>query len=131
MQADKAFRISVVVGVIAYSAYWFLPYTYGYLRADVGEVLSYAGYGAIYSGSEVVDLLMFVVWMVGAFGMFFHRKIARNLFLFSIVASLGMAPLYGMFVETSGGVVLIDMAHIAFGMALALAYFSPVKDKFY
>ncbi len=131
MQADKAFRTSIIVGVIAYLVYWFLPYTYGYLDPDIGDILSYAGYGAIYSGNNAVDILMFMVWMVSAFGMFFYRKIARGLFLFSIVASLGMTPLYGVFVETAGGAVLIDIAHIVFGMALALAYFSSVDDKFY
>lgn len=131
MQTDKAFRISIIIGVTVYIAYWFLPYTYDYLDPNAGEILSYAGYGAIYSGNKAVDLLMFVAWIVSAIGMFFYRKIARGIFLFSIVASLGMTPLYGVFVETAGGVALIDIAHIAFGMALALSYFSSVGDKFY
>ena len=85
MQTDNAFRISIIIGVIAYLAYWFLPYTYSYLDPDIGDILSYAGYGAIYSGNDAVDILMFMVLMVSASGMFFYRKIARGIFLFSIV----------------------------------------------
>jgi len=80
VQTAKAFRISIIVGVVAYTAYWFSPYFYGYLDPNIGAVLSYSGYEAIYPGNNIVDVAMFVMWIVGAFGMFFYRKIARCFF---------------------------------------------------
>jgi hypothetical protein len=131
MQLTKIFRIALVVGAVAYAAYWFLPYSYGYLDSATGSLLSYSGYGAIYSGNEFIDVAIFVVWLISAFGMFFYRKVARSIFLFLVVANTVAVPLYGLSVETAGGAMMLDVAHIADGMVLALAYFSPVKDEFY
>jgi hypothetical protein len=131
MQLATIFRSTLVVGVIAYTAYWFLPYSYGYLDAEAGSLLSYAGYGAIYSGNEIIDSAVFWAWILSAIGMFFFRRIARSVFVLILIASTVSVPLYGLSVETAGGAMLLDVAHIADGIAVALAYFSPVKDRFH
>lgn len=131
MQLTKVFRIALVVGSVAYAVYWFLPYSYGYLDSETGYLLSYAGYGAMYSGNEFIDIAIFMAWLISAFGMFFFRKVARSIFLILVVTNIVAVPLYGISVETAGGAMMLDVAHIADGMVLALAYFSPVKDRFY
>ena len=131
MGPTRLFRLSVVVGLVAYLAYWFLPYSYGYLDSETGSLLSYAGYGAIYSGSYTVSVVLLAGWIASAAGMFFYKKAGRTLFLVLLIVTTAMTPLYGMSIELAGGAMLLDVTNIADGFALGLAYFSPaVKSKF-
>jgi hypothetical protein len=131
MEIKSLFRLLVIVGALAYAVYWFMPYSYGYLDSETGSLLSYGGYGAIYQGSEMLDRAIFGAWMISAFGMLLFRKVARTLFLVLIVVTTPVTVLHGVSVETAGGALMLDVANIADGMVLALAFFSPVKDEFY
>ncbi len=129
LSINNIFRITIVVGAITYVAYWLLPYSYGYLDSETGILLSYGGYGAIYSGNEILDVAILVMSVVSSLGMFFYWKVARYIFLL-LIATVVAVPLYGLSIQTAGGAMLLDVVHITDGMALALAYFSPVKDRF-
>jgi hypothetical protein len=131
MSPKTLFRIAVVVGAITYVAYWFLPYTYGYLDGFTGSLLSYAGHDAIFVGPELLHYAMFASWLVSAVGLLLFRKFARTLFLILVVFTTALSPLLGITVETAGGATLLSIANMADGLVLALAYFSPVKTEFY
>jgi len=131
MSPDKVFRVAVIVTAVTYSVYWLLPYSYGYLDPEVGSLLSCSGFKSIYVIGEYVSIALLILLLYGCWGMYFYRKIGRNAFLIAMLAATAMTPLHGVVVETAGGVMLIDIAHVASGMVLALAYFSPIRDKFY
>lgn len=131
MEIKNLYRLLIIVGALAYAIYWFMPYSYGYLDSETGSLLAYGGYGAIYQGNEMLDRVIFGAWMISAFGMFLFRKMARTVFLILIVVTTPASVLYGVSVETAGGALMLDIANIADGMVLALAFFSPVKDEFY
>jgi len=131
MSPKMLYRIAVLTGAVTYSAYWFLPYTYGYLDSFTGSLLSYAGHAAIFVGPEIFHIAIFAAWLVAAVGLLLFRKTARTLFLVLVVATTALSPLFGVSVETAGGATLIAIANMADGAVLALAYFSPVKNEFY
>ncbi|WP_092999113.1 hypothetical protein [Thiohalomonas denitrificans] len=131
MNAKMLFRIAVIAGAVTYVAYWFLPYTYGYLDTFTGSLLSYGGHDAVFVGPELFHNVIFVAWLVAAVGLLLFRKLARSLFLILVVTTMALSPLYGLSVETAGGATLISIANMADGVVLALAYFSPVKNEFY
>jgi hypothetical protein len=132
MNAEKWFRLSIIVGLICYVAYWFLPFSYDYLDSEKAAILSYAGYDALYPGSFAVSIVLLVAWITAAAGMLFYKREGRALFLVLVIATAAMTPLYGLSIELAGGATLLDIANIADGFAIGLAYFSPqVSSRFY
>lgn len=131
MKTVTVFRLAVVIGTAAYVACWALPYLDGYLDPDVARLLSFNGFNAVYYPDKAIAYAEFVAWIVCAVGLLLFRKIARSLFLVLIVLSTAMTPLYGVFIESAGGMALLGISQMADGVVLALAYLSPVKERFY
>jgi hypothetical protein len=72
-----------------------------------------------------------VTSVIGALGMVFFRQWALRIFTTAIVASV----VCGLFMTTPALVTRIDVlldtyTSVSGGMAIALAYWSPIKDKF-
>ncbi len=130
MDVKIIYRFCIILGTVTYTAYFFLPYTYGYLDSDTGNLLSYSGYGAMFQGNAVIEYIIFTAWLMCALGMFFFYKIARTAFVFLLVSTTALVPLFGASVETAGGTLLLDITNITDGFILALAFFSPIRNEF-
>lgn len=130
MDIKIIFRSCIVIGTISYICYFFLPYSYGYLDADTANLLSYSGYGALIKGNEVFMYVIFIAWLACSVGLFIFNNLARTLFFALVIITTAITPMFGASVETAGGTLLIDIANIADGAILAMAYLSPVSNEF-
>lgn len=130
----RVLRICGIVFVLSYCAWFFLPYTYGYMQQETQSLLSYGGHGAILQNEGVND---FIGWFfllgtcIAAFGTILCKKLFRAAYTILIVCSVLMGPLWGMGVETAGGVFLGYISNLAAGMLLATAYLSKASNEFY
>jgi len=116
---------------LTYSAYWFFPYLYGYFDSDQQSLLSYSGAWSIYIFPNWFYWILFLAWMVGALGMILMRKIGRLIFLFSVIILIPLSILGGFVVLSPPEVLLGYMTTILEVFALSLAYFSPLREKFW
>ena len=131
MKLETVYRAAIISGALAYILFWFMPYTYGYFDGEIQAILSYTGYASIISFNETTGWLLFFMFLACSFGMFFYRKIFRTAFLMLIIFTTTLIPLLGLAVMTSVDTLFINITNIMDGVALAMAYFSPIKDKFY
>jgi hypothetical protein len=130
MDIKTLFKSTIVIGTVAYIAFFFLPYSYGYLDYELGNLLAYSGYGALIEQNTIFTYALFVAWIAVAVGIFLFISIARTAFLFLVIFSTALSPLFGAQVETAGGATLLAIANIADGAVLAMAYLSPLKNEF-
>ena len=130
MSIYTLFRSCVVATTLFYIAYWFLPYTYGYLDYEIGNVLSYYGHGAIIELHPNLDYPIFISWVLIAIGLFFYINIARTAFMIMTVIFLAISPLLGLSVETAGGLARLGLMAMLDGAIIIMAFFTPVASKF-
>jgi hypothetical protein len=130
----RILRISGIVFIISYCTWWFLPYTYGYMNQETQSLLSYGNSGAILSESHFISVfnwIIFVATNIAALGTMLCRKLFRFYYTILILLSVVTAPLWGMSVETAGGVFLGYISNLASGILFAFAYYSKASNKFY
>jgi len=83
------------------------------------------------------DLVAFVIWvpamvisLIAAIGMFVFWRPARVLALIGTLLALAALPFSEPFVATGLATIFNEGSSILWGMALALAYWSPVAQRF-
>ena len=111
--------------------YWFAPWGYGYLAQEKQSLLSYNGYGSLVGESEYFYWGFFLAMVTGYIGMLLFRKLFRLWFVSLIVIGLILSPIFGMSILTGIEAFIFDTSTILSGFVIALAYFTPLKDKFY
>ncbi len=130
MNIYTLFRSCVVATTLFYIIYWLLPYTYGSLDYETGNMLSYGGYNALIELYPNLDYVFFVAWVLIGVGLFFYNNIARAAFLLLLAFFTATSPLYGLSVETAGGISLLQLTAMLDGAILIMAFFTPVSVKF-
>lgn len=83
------------------------------------------------------DLIVLVIWvpamvisLIAAIGMFFFWRPARVLALIGTLLALAALPFSEPFVATGLATLFNEGASILWGMVLALAYWSPLAQRF-
>ena len=131
MKIETFYRTCIIVGAILYIAFWFMPYSYGYYNGEIQSLLSYTGFAATIQFSDTVSWIIFFMFLFCSLGMYLYRKIFRTAFLLLLTTITIISSLTGVSVITGVDVMLNDITSILDGAVLAMAYFSPIKDKFY
>lgn len=122
---------SIIVSAAFYVLYWFSPYTHGSLSPDIQGLLSYNGFESWIELPGWLLWSMFIVKMTSYAGIFLFRKLFRLLFLIIFLFGIIILPFTGASVITGLEAFVIDSSTALSGFILAMALFSPLKDKFY
>jgi hypothetical protein len=131
MKSIKVYYTALIISAVFFLMYWFAPWGYQYLAQEKQSLLSYHSYGSVIGESEYLYWGFFSAMVIGYVGMLLFRKLFRLWFVSLIVISLILSPLFGMSIITGIEVFIIDTSTILSGFVIALAYFTPLKDKFY
>jgi hypothetical protein len=95
--------------------------------AGYGAVLSYEKYASLYL---MYSIVMYVGYILASIGMLFLNRVARGAFLLLIIADNMTTLLSGVVVNFEGSALLYSILAMLDGAILALAYLSPLSEKF-
>ena len=125
------YRFSLVSVVLTYSAYWFFPFMYGYFEDAQQEFLSYGGSWSIYYFPTWFYWSLYILWLIGALGMLLMRKLGRLIFLCTVIILMPISILTGFVVQSPPEVFLGYVTTSLEAFVLTLAFFSPIREKFW
>lgn len=69
-------------------------------------------------------------WLTGLVGLFFFKRWARTLSLYSTLAGFFLTPFFGASLYSGLETSLFEIYNMVWGGILALSYFSPVSCRF-
>lgn len=127
----KVFRTLVLVSTVSYLLFLFGGWIFW---RDISEEtysgLGWRGYGAILPIPYKIWWLISILWIATAIGMLTFSKQARVVYLALTLFGLVTALLGGMVAELAIENLFITLTYLTDGAVLALAYFSPLKERF-
>ena len=94
-------------------------------------ILSFSGSSAMYIFPNWVWNIILVLWLIGALGMLLHRKAGRLIFLIVSICLIPINILNGVNVTLAPEALLSHISTSLEAVTLSMAYFSPLKDKFW
>lgn len=71
-----------------------------------------------------------LTWLAGLIGLFFFKKWARTIAIWSTLIGFFIYPLIGTSLHSGFESALTDASATLWGVILSLSYFSPVSEKF-
>lgn len=71
-----------------------------------------------------------LAFLAGIIGLLFFRRWARSLSLWATVAGLAIYPMFGPSLSSAWAIALAEASATLWGAVLALAFFSPLADRF-
>jgi uncharacterized membrane protein len=74
--------------------------------------------------------LLLSAWILGLAGLFFFKRWARTLALYTTGLTLLATPWFGTYVYSGIETALFEAAALTWGAVLAASYFSPVSTRF-
>lgn len=77
-----------------------------------------------------VVAVLLIAMLVSYAGMFFFKAWARTLALVTTIISIVLIPISGPSLTSAAEETLFETSSILWGVILALAYWSPVSDRF-
>lgn len=127
----RLFRALIILATSTYLIYWFqLLLGKGLISHDVWDALSWDGYEALLTIPDSVLWLLMLLWVAVTVGLYGFSKAARFVFLWLTLFSTVTALLGGVTVQTAFGTFLCLITNLADGAILAMAYSTPLKERF-
>ena len=130
MRAATFYRAWLIVGAVAFACYWLLPYSSAPMNSTADGLMQLNRDGAKIHLTEMQHWIWFVAWNLAAVGMFFYMRYARELFVTLLIISTAISPFLGLLIQSAPESTLVNLSNCANGVALAMAYFSPVAERF-
>ncbi len=141
MNPFTAFRTSVVTApAIAVFAIIYTLVATSSFSQDWQDVLSWSGDGGVLSEGEeltpsdiaiMVLLIGFLIVAVGnQIALFFYWKPSRLIYLILTILGFLLTPFFGLTVSPPLETLGYELSVFISGITLALAYFSPVAERF-
>lgn len=124
------YQVSLLISACCLLAYWFAPWLYNHLGQDEQVLLSFTGVNAIFDYPQWLYQAVLALSLLGYAGAFLFRKVFFWFLPGVIVFQLLLAPFGGLLVITGLEVLIIDLSTLLAGFAIALALFTPLKDRF-
>lgn len=141
MNPITLFRASVIAApVIAVLAFAYTLAAPSSFSQDWQDILAWSGNGSILSKGEeivttdIVIMILGVILLIVAVGnqiaLFFYWKPSRLLFFILTILGFVVTPFLGLTVSPPLETLGYELAAFISGITLAMAYFSPVSEKF-
>jgi len=134
MVTPPVFRLIIGLSVALELASEGVDYLWPDLSPEIASAIEKDQMFGLIESYPLISLAILLPWLVGAFagvvGVFLFKLWGRALSLYSTVLSFFIAPFLGP-VAYSGLSNALDEASITlWGVVLALAYFSPISERF-
>jgi hypothetical protein len=141
MNSFTAFRTSIIVApIIALLALIYTTVAIPTFSQDWQDLLSWAGDGGVFvdgdefSSSDIALLVGLIALTFVALGnqvaLFFYWRPSRSIFLGLTILGFVATPFLGLTVAPPMETFGYELSIFISGMTLALAYFSPVAERF-
>ncbi len=141
MNPITLFRASVIAApMIAILAFAYTLAASSSFSQDWQDILAWSGNGGILSKGEeivmtdIVIMILGVILLIVAVGnqiaLFFYWKPSRLLFFILTILGFVVTPFLGLTVLPPIETLGYELATFISGITLAMAYFSPVSEKF-
>jgi len=144
MSASTVFRMSVVLSpLLAIAGVLYFLTTSPHLSTEWQTLLEWSGDGAMIFLNEVpenpspIDItiasafaLILIAIVINQIALFFYRSWARTVYLWANIAGFALTPFLGLSIALPLETLFTEMSIFVSGITLALAYFSPVAEKF-
>ena len=121
------FRILLVVSTVSYLLGFFHIY---FVSDHLVAPLSWHGYGAIFTLPTSVVWLSLALWLASALGMWLFVRSARFLYAALTLFFVLVTFFSGVAVQTGFGAFFGVVTNLSDGALLAIAFLSPVKERF-
>ena len=134
--SPNTFRFLVVLSVLLDFASAFLDTLFPGLipssiaQAFENEPLAIPLEGWVWHAALVLAVTVVILYIVGAVGLCFFKRWARSFFLYLTVLTFAFYPILGVIVSSTWSGALSDMSSLLSGGILALAYYSPLRERF-
>lgn len=136
MNLVRTFRVFVILATASYVLWFFFPSLSQYLANSLyqeieGALNQYSGFGAalpihhpLYYGT------WFGLWLITSAALIFFQNWARYLLLLLYVLDIVLLPFSGFTVQGPVENSLVQLTAVLDGAILAMAYFSPLAERF-
>ena len=125
------FRILLVLGTICFLLLLVGPWVFWRdLSEETYDGLNWAGFDAVLPMPRSVYYVIAALWVCAAVGVYFFVPAALWLYTALVVYSIANTLLGGMTTGLAVESFLIYLSSLADGAVLALAWWTPLRDKF-
>ncbi len=129
MTRIRIFQLLVVVSLICYLAWAFLPYTSRVFPKEVSDLLAWGGYGSHHwTQHPLFYISIGLAKIISSIGLFLLLSWGRWLLLLVVVVSVASVPFYGMAISVPLDSFVGALTGLSDGAILALAFFSPISE---
>ena len=136
MKLENLFRALILFPFVLMPIYWFVDFSVFIQIVDSNIDVKHLKDLALQPEPSIATGALMLVWFFIASGMmFFFKKRAREVYLGWFIYVLGFDLLSGLLTgsfwfESDAEGVLDELDSLSSGMVIALAYFSPLKERF-
>ena len=136
MKLENLFRALILFPLALMPVYGFVDFSVFIQIGDSNIDVKHLEDLSLQSETSIAALALMLVWFFIASGMmFFFKKRAREVYLGWFIYVLGFDLLSGLLTgsfwfESDAEGVLDELDSLSSGMVIALAYFSPLKERF-
>tara|TARA_B000000460_G_scaffold220941_1_gene172768 strand:+ start:14 stop:436 length:423 start_codon:yes stop_codon:yes gene_type:complete len=136
MKLENLFRALILFPFVLMPIYWFVDFSVFIQIVDSNIDVKHLKDLALQPEPSIATGALMLVWLFIASGMmFFFKKRAREVYLGWFIYVLGFDLLSGLLTgsfwfESDAEGVLDELDSLSSGMVIALAYFSPLKERF-
>ena len=136
MKLENLFRALILFPFVLMPIYWFVDFSVFIQIVDSNIDVKHLKDLALQPEPSIATGALMLVWLFIASGMmFFFKKRAREIYLGFFIYILGLDLMSGLLTgsfyfgsEVDG--FLGELETLSYGMVIALAYFSPLKERF-
>ena len=136
MKLENLFRALILFPFVLMPIYWFVDFSVFIQIVDSNIDVKHLKDLALQPEPSIATGALMLVWLFIASGMmFFFKKRAREIYLGFFIYMLGFTLMSGLLTGSFyfGSDVdgfLGELETLSYGMVIALAYFSPLKERF-
>lgn len=127
----KIFIGVVLINLLAYIAWFFMPFASGYLYDyDTLDLLSFSGFGAKIDLDGPIPYVIGLIYVVTTFGLLLFKSWARIAFSTLAVFTIISPPLWGVSIQGSYDVMIGSLVSITDGAIISMAFFTSISNDF-
>jgi hypothetical protein len=135
MPLSLTFRLLVVLSVIlGFSSAGVDLFFTDLIPPDISAALEKTSTLGLLESHPFISLAVLLPWLVAAFagviGLFLFKRWGRALSLYSTALGFFLFPFFGPVVSSGVSYALDEAAITLWGAALAVAFFSPISERF-
>lgn len=125
------FKSVVIISVVAYGIWFFIPYTWEFLYDDeTRTIFQWNNYGSKINPSGPLPYVIGILYFIAAAGLISFRQWARTLFLLLTIVNFLLAPFWGIYISGGYDVMVGYIVILSDGVIITMAYLTSISNEF-